>query len=136
MGHVAKAKSRAELQAENRLLRRYRQGETVTSIVTTAIRWTGAIAISWIGYLCIQALSGQQTFADIGVSVLADVRISQALAWLLGGGGVAYGLGQRKLRRDTVERLQGRNQRLERERDPRRSSSQLTPRGETNPEDK
>lgn len=57
------------------------------------------------------------------------------LAIIFGVAGIVYGRRESKLRKDTVERLQDRNCRLEREIDPKRSSSQLTPRGDTRPED-
>ena len=88
------------------------------------------------GYLSIETLSGQQTLADIGVNFLTDIKVSVAVAWSVATGGVLYGMRQRKLRRDTVERIQKRNRKLESLLDPNRSSSQLMPRGDTRPEDK
>jgi len=73
--------------------------------------------------------------ADIGIKVLGNFSISTAVAWLLGAGGAGYGMAQNKLRKDTVERLQKRNQDLERSFDQRRSSSRLTTRGDTRPGD-
>lgn len=128
-------KTNAQLNAESQFLRRSRAVEAVTSVLNNLVRWAGAVLIARYGYLSISELAGQTTFADIGVNILSDLRVSQAVAWLLGGGGVAYGLQQRKLRRDTVERLQGRISSFEKALDPGRTSSQLTPRGETRPED-
>jgi hypothetical protein len=45
-------------------------------------------------------------------------------------------LKQRKLRRDVVERLSSRVPFLEKQLDPGRTSSKLTDRGDTNPEDR
>jgi hypothetical protein len=87
------------------------------------------------GYLAVQALSGKQTAANIGVNVLANLSISEALAWVLAGGSIIYGQRQAKLRRDTTERMHGRNKVLEERVDPGRTSSQLTTRGQTSPED-
>lgn len=132
---MAKQKTAAELRAENRLLRQMRTSEGIVSVFNNLIRWGGVVAISYFTYLSITALAGEQTAADIGIKFLADVRVSEALAWVLGGSGVAYGLRQRKLRRDTVERITARVERFEKELDPSRSSSELTTRGETRPED-
>lgn len=82
----------------------------------------------------VDSLSGLSTAADIQLSFLVDISVY--IAWLAGAGGVGYGLHQRKLRRDTVERLQARITELESEVDPGRTSSGLTGRGDTNPEDK
>ncbi len=51
------------------------------------------------------------------------------------GAGV-YGWKQRDLRKTTVERLQSRIKELELKLDSKRSSSHLTPRGDTREEDK
>jgi hypothetical protein len=129
------AKSVAELRAENRLLRQYRMSEGIVSVFNNLIRWAGAVAIAYFGFRGVAALAGQQTAADIGIKFLADVRVSEALAWIFGTSGLAYGWRQRKLRRDTVERIQSRVEKYEKSIDPSRSSSTLTRRGETKPED-
>jgi hypothetical protein len=132
---MARSRSTAELRAENCLLRQFRTAEGVTSVIRELIRWGGLILITRYLYLTVAALAGQQTTADIGINLLADLRITEAFAILFGSSGIAYALGQRKLRRDTVERLQGRIKKYERLLDPERSSSNLTARGETRPED-
>jgi hypothetical protein len=132
---MAKQKTAAELRAENRILRQLRTSEGFVSVFNTLIKWGGLLGISYFAYLSIDALAGQTTAADIGIKFLADVKVSEAVAWIFGGSGIAYGLRQRKLRRDTVERVQRRVEGLEKEIDPKRSSSELTRRGETPPED-
>jgi hypothetical protein len=132
---MAKPKTAAELRAENRLLKQYRGSENIVSVINNLIRWGGAVAIAYFAFRSILALAGQHTAADIGIKFLADVRVSEALAWIFGGSGIAYGWRQRKMRRDTVERIQGRVEAYEKVIDPRRSSSSLTKRGETRPED-
>lgn len=133
---MARKKSVPELQAENRVLRRFRFTEGVASVLNRAIAWVGIVLLARYGYLTVAALAGKTTAADIGIKVLGDVRVSEVLAWLFGGGGIAYGLGQRKLRRDTIERQAERVRSLEEKVDPRRSSSKLTKRGTTRPEDR
>lgn len=129
-------KSKAELIAENRFLRKDRNASNITTVVIYAIKYGALVAIFYLGYLSVLALAGKHTFADIGVSFLSDVNISVSLAWLLGVGGIFYGMRQRKVRKDTVERLQGRIQYLETQIDSKRTTSQLTPRGDTREEDK
>lgn len=128
-------KTRAQLEVENRYLRRRTGLEAIASVVNHAIRVGGAVAIAYFGYRTVGVLAGETTTANIGIRFLADVRVSDAVAWLFGAGGVMYGLRQRRLRRSTVERLSGRITQLEKGIDSRRTSSHLTPRGETQPED-
>ena len=133
---MADKKSKMQLETELRLLRQSKASEGIVQVVTSAIRWGAIVLIVRYGYLSIEALSGQQTLADIGVNFLTHIKVSVAVAWSVAAGGVLYGMKQRKLRRDTVERLQKRNQELESRIDPNRSSSELTSRGDTRPEDK
>ncbi len=133
---MAKQLTPAELRAENRLLRQFRTTEGIASVIRELIRWGGLVLIARYGYLTVAALAGQTTAADIGIKFLADVQISRVFAVLFGGSGIAYGLQQRRLRKNTIERLQGRIQEHERRIDPQRTSSRLTARGETRPEDK
>lgn len=125
-----KNKTRKELAVENRMLRRSGRAIAVAGVLQTLIRWGGATAIAYFGYSSIAVLAGQYTFADIGIGFLASIKVSESVAWIFGVGGVVYGTRQSKLRKDTVERLSGRIQTLERQHDPGRSSSKLTPRGE------
>jgi len=132
---VKKHKSKTELEAEIKLLKKYNFAEAISGVLQTIARWTGGVLIAYFGYRTVQALAGQVTLADIGLRFLADVKVSEAVAWLFGGSGLVLAARQRKLRRDTVERLEGRIRELEKASDPRRTSSRLTPRGETRPED-
>lgn len=117
------------------MLRKVRTSEGVVSVLNNLIKWGGVVLIGRYIYLAILALAGRATFADIGIKILGDARVSEGLAWLLSTGSVAYGWHQRKLRKDTVERLQKRNQKFERQIDGGRTSSRITPRGNTRPED-
>lgn len=62
--------------------------------------------------------------------------IIDVLCIIFGIAGIMYGIKQSKLRKDTIERLQGSNKALELKVDPGRSSSKLTKRGETREGDK
>jgi len=86
-----------------------------------------------------QALSdfaGQVTSVTLtaALSVIADVKLAVSLA--LAGGAAIWGLIERKLRHRKVEYLQARIRDLETARDPKRSSSGLTPKGQTHPRDR
>lgn len=137
---VAAKRTAAELRAENQMLRRTRQVQGAVSVINNLIRWGGALGIARYVYLGVVALAGHTTMADIGVKFVANVQVgqalAQALAWIFGGSGVMYGLRQRKVRRDAIGRLSPGHVERERTIDPKRSSSQLTERGETRPEDR
>jgi p-aminobenzoyl-glutamate transporter AbgT len=128
--------SAAVKQAEIRYRLYGRIIETTGSIIHRAIPWAGVALIAYFAYLSIRVLAGQETFARIVVRFLADFRVNEYVAYLFGIGGIVYGLGNRKLRKDNIERMAQRIKDLESLLDPRRSSSRLTPRGETRPEDK
>ena len=130
-----KKKTAAELAAENKLLRTGNLATGVNNVLLNLIRWGGVVLIFRYIYLSIEALSGKTTMAAIGVNFLGNLTVSQSLAYILGGGGLLYGLGERRLRKRLVKRIGGRTRQLEAAIDPRRTSSNLTERGETNPRD-
>ena len=129
-------KSRGQLEAELNFLRNQRAITSWASVLNNLIRWFGLVAIAAFAYMSIDALSGKATSSNINVPFLANLRLRNLLPWVLALGAVVYGWRQRDLRKTTVERLQARIRDLERRYDPNRSTSGLTPRGDTNPEDK
>lgn len=133
---TAKKPSRADLEAELRVMRRQRNGGAVASVLNNLIRWAGVVAIAGFAYLSIESLAGETTNADIGIRFAGNIKLSEVFAFLFGGGGVAYGLRQRTLRKSTIDRLQERIRRLEENKDPSRTSSGLTTKGDTHPNDK
>ena len=113
---------------------------------TDAIRKIGGKLIQWggIGYwvYCARDVgiewAGKWTVADV------DVRVDTGTPWVLGViiaclllaiSGWVYGMAQARLRRRTIRDLEAPRKARELEIDPRRSSSQLTPSGETPPEE-
>lgn len=133
---MATKKSKTQLEAELKVLRSVKTSEGITHVLLALIRWGGILGIARYAYLSIRALAGKNTGADIGVQFFANIDVSIAIAWGVAGGCILYGARQRKLRKDTVERLMGRIQTLEGQLDPNRTSSKLTLRGDTRPEDK
>jgi hypothetical protein len=87
-------------------------------------------------YKSVVALAGKETLASLGMSVFGNVKVSDGILYVLTGSGLVYGLGQRSLRRRTIKRLTPRSIDLERKLDPGRTSSGLTSKGTTRPEDK
>lgn len=129
-------RSKADLIAENRALKVSRFSSSVVQVLNQLIMWGALVLIAREGAKVLMEYAGKQTSADIAMSFLGDLKVSITISLIVGVLGGAYGLVQRKLRKDTVERLQGRNQELESIIDSRRSSSKLTKRGETRLEDK
>lgn len=129
-------KSNAELLAENRILRRTHIATSIASVVNRFIPWGAVVLIARYFYLAVAILAGKETGANILIKFLANITISQYLAYALAGSGILYGLRERSLRQKTVEHIQGRNQELEAARDTHRTSSNLTPTGETHPRDR
>lgn len=131
---MAKNQSKAELEAENRYLRRARTQRDAASVVNGAMRWGTLAFVAYMAKESVALLAGQSTTANLNFLGRLDVSIS--IAWAVGLSGVAYGWWQRKLRRDTIERLEKRIAELETIVDPKRTSSRLTQRGDTRPEDR
>jgi hypothetical protein len=129
-------KSVDKLEAENEFLRKGGWAEEIGKTVRTIVLASAGIAGIYLLTHAVEALAGKKTDANILVSFLANLDVSIMLSWAVGGAGVLYGRAQNKLRKTTVERLESRIRKFEAQVDPGRSSSKLTPRGETNPEDR
>ena len=93
------------------------------------------LAIVVVAYKAIDTVAGETTVADLGVNVVADIRISEAVAYGLGVQGFGYGFKQRKMRKRSIREQSERITDLETQIDPARSSSELTDTGDTRPED-
>jgi hypothetical protein len=93
---------------------------------------------AWLVYeiqVSITALAGKTTLTSLIVSLGATVSAVVTVSWATT---IAFGIWvffERRLRKGTVERLSLRVKDLELQLDRGRSSSRLTPRGETRPED-
>lgn len=128
-------RSKAELSAENRILRNAKTAEGIVAVANNFLKWGGIVLIFYFLDHSIAALAGKNTSSDIAVSLITDFKINKYLGYAIGGGGALYGYGQKELRRKTIERLHGQIKILEEKLDPRRSSSKLTKSGDTRPED-
>jgi hypothetical protein len=130
---VAKEPSKAVLDARVEIQRI----QARAAVILTGVRWLGMGVLAYFAYRSVDTLAGRTTLASIGVGikVLGKVYISQAVAWLFGVGGIGYGLRQRALRHDVIARLSPAVRERELALDPKRTSSQLTERGRTKPQD-
>jgi hypothetical protein len=125
-----------ELAADLRALRRFRRADGTASVVRVLSKWVPLAIIARYAYLAIAALAGQDTKAELLLSVLTEAELKVSLAWAIGGVGVLYGLVQRELRRQVIARYAPYLSQAELALDPARSSSDLTPRGDTPPDDR
>lgn len=119
---------------------------TLAPALTVFIKYAGLVLIS--GFVALTAYFArdipltpikieEQTIDFKILEILggsAD-RVTTFLAIFLGVTGILYGLFERHRRRDAVEHMEGRIRSLEKCLDPNRSSSGLTTRGDTRPED-
>lgn len=96
------------------------------------------LTAGWLGHEAARAFiafAGKTSYASLTGSLIANLSVVWELSLTLSGISVTLYLRERKLHRDTRERLTARNTQLELRLDPNRSSSHLTPRGETRKED-
>lgn len=118
---------------------------SITKVLVSATKWGGLAFCFWQAQMAVTALAGKITIAkgDLRVDANAEIDLVDsgclkivALAVLIGGIGIIYGIQQSKLRRRAVERLHPFKELYEISVDPDRRSSKLTTTGDTRPEDK
>lgn len=114
----------------------FKRLDAVTEIIKTLIQCGTLVAIMYFIYLCAEAFAGKSTFANVGIRVLGNIKVSDGIIAFVAGSGWIFGLGQRSLRRKNIERIVSQKNALETLLDPNRTSSNLTPRGTTPPKRK
>jgi hypothetical protein len=128
---VAK-KSKTELE----YLHKGKRIDRTADVLGLVVKYGSLALIAYFAASVLKSFAGETTFADIGVKFVGDLKVSDVVFAALAGGGVTYGYRQRKLRRDTIEAMAPQQRAREEQLDPRRSSSNLTARGTTRPEDR
>ena len=115
------------------------RGETLHAALVKLCKWIPITLICYFAYLSIAALAGKSTLAAIGIYLVADLKVNKFLSHIVmaafGISGTAYGYQQKKLQQRNIERMSKVIQNLENKLDPNRSSSRLTDKGLTRPED-
>ena len=114
----------------------FKKIDAVVTIARAAIKYGALVACAGFLYRSIAVLSGKATLATIGLNILGNLTIQESISIVLTVGSIIYGVGQRQMRRKNIARLTERTIELEKRLDPRRTSSGLTNRGTTRPEDK
>jgi hypothetical protein len=115
---------------------RYKRLDILDNFLRQGLKWGSLAFIAYIGRDTIASLAGQYTFADIGISFLGKLSITQSIQYGLIGSLSFWGVQERRLRRSTIARLAPRIEELEKLIDSKRTSSKLTLVGTTRPEDK
>ena len=131
-----KQKEKEPVISEEELQRKHARwmaaNSTIRAILTTAIICLfGWLSIHSAFYLPIQAAHGEITTISLAQNFLANIHADVYVAWGTAAGGVIFGEVQRRKRnRERVDK-DARITELEKKLDPNRTSSLMTPGGET-----
>jgi hypothetical protein len=106
--------------------------------IRTAVRAAAWMFAAWCGYLLGDSLAGKLTGVNIDVSMLLAALADLKVGILVGltGMAAAWAVVERYVRQRMVEKLHARVKALEVAIDPNRTSSGLTLRGRTHPDDR
>lgn len=132
---MSRKRSNTELMVENKLLRRFNFTHSIASIVIAAFKFGTFCFIFYMLYRSVECLSGKITHAQILIDLLGSLKVNNAIAYMLTGSAVVYGMSERKLRQRTIKRLHKVDSNYELLFDKKRSSSNLSIEGRTNPND-
>jgi hypothetical protein len=105
--------------------------------IRAGMKWGVLVAIVYFGmFRTAEVLAGKQTGASFILAVLGEQKVACSIAFLFGGGGVAYGWRQNRHREKVIKKLAPGVAKNERTWDPDRDSSGLDEQGRTPKEDK
>lgn len=135
------SKSIAKIELENKARRNAQIISACGGAITTAIKWGAFVLIAYACRDSIATLAGKETLASFSFQGVAnyigkEASIAQWVEYVAIGVLLIWGILERRLRKDVIQRLHGRIHELEKQIDPGRSSSRLTPRGDTRTLDK
>lgn len=102
----------------------------------TLIKYGAYCIFAYFAYRAVASLAGQQTnlFVSLALQIAADVKFALTITIAIGAAG--WAMIERYLRKKDMKRLHPRVKELEQIIDPNRSSSNLTPSGNTHPRDR
>ena len=131
------AKKQSKKQAEGTAVQQANAFDVALVFVSSGFRllhasiWPLTLCVFFVcGYLSIDSLAGKKTDANILATITANWGLDRIFTVLAGGGGVGYGLYERRLRMKSVAALREQNEKLEADIDPGRTSSGLLPGGD------
>ena len=115
-----------------RIQRRY---DLFSLFVGRGLKWGFWVFLAWQARLTLTAFAGRATATSLIMALGANVSIAVVASWTATIMFAVWVFFERRLRKGTAERLTMRIKELELVLDRRRSSSLLTTRGDTRPED-
>jgi hypothetical protein len=126
---MARKKSREEI--ESGTIKWTETVKAISSIINSGIIWVGIVFCVFYLSQALISFAGQQTNANILISLIADLKANQWFGYIVGGTGIGYGALQHNLRKKNITRLAGRVDYFEKGIDPQKGSSALAANGET-----
>jgi len=136
MARQKRKKTRSQLEAEIRMLKQVRNSAGVAAVIKAFLRYGSYTACCFFIADAVKALSGHVTDANIVVDLLGNLTLNTTIAWSLFIICVLWAFSERNLRQKKTSYFGERNADLERMIDTKRSSSNLSVSGKTNPKDK
>lgn len=140
-----KKKTYSELEHELKRIKASRLHDIFSKTCPEAVKWGSLLGTAAFARDSIVALSGKITAASIDINAGASLDTGGDCPswpyWVVGisaimtTAAVFFALGQRQLRKNTVEHLAPYKEKYERLIDPQRTTSGLLNDGSTNPED-
>lgn len=109
--------------------------DIIGGIFNGLIRWGGVSVCCYFLYLMVDTLAGKTTVADIALKAITDLKLDEAVLYLLTGGTTFWAIRERNLRKKNTKHIAAHTKELEEIIDPNRTSSDLTETGDTHPED-
>jgi hypothetical protein len=114
-------------------------------VQAVSLGWQGLVKLGCVALVCtciyfsVRELAGRQTWADVEFKVIADLKANKYFGLILPWGvavlSSGWAVGERKLRQRHINRVSSETSVMQKLIDPGRRSSQLSKKGETNPED-
>lgn len=102
------------------------------SLLVRSIFWA---FVTYYIYRSIAVLAGQVTVASVWVSFITKASHGGAARWIFTALLAGWGFIERAFRKQNIRRMSARIKNLESQIDPQRTSSGLTPSGDTHPGD-
>ena len=121
---------------QNEFTIKFKKWDIVNSAIQTSLKVGGFVAIVGILASAFKVFAGKQTLLNVAMEIVAHLNLSVKISYALALSGVAYGLRQRTLRRKVIAKMSEHQRKLEEFIDERRTSSELTLKGTTRPDDK
>jgi hypothetical protein len=122
---------------EDRLFRLISRGiDGLAALGRTGLVVLAVIFLGFYAKEVLVAFAGKETAATLALSLVANLQADRWFAYLVGAGGLGYGVVERQLRRRNIKRMTGHSEEVEKRLHSARTSSGLTPQGKTRSEDR